>query len=67
MDSETATSSHIEKMIQELSQQEDVEAPATRMPQERAIIEVRETSTPQDLPRHLPSLDPQLGKEILTL
>ena len=45
MDSEAATSSHIEEMIQELAQQEDVEAPATEMPQEGAIIEVGETST----------------------
>jgi len=65
VDSEAATSSHIEEIIRELAQQERVEAPATEMPQERAIIEVRETSTPQDLPRNLPSLDPQLGKEIL--
>jgi len=65
VDSEAATSSHIEEMIQELTKQERVEAPATEMPQERAIIEVGETSTLQDLPRNLPSLDPQLGKEIL--
>ena len=65
MDSEAATSSHIEEMIQELAQQEDVEAPATEMPQERAIIEVGETSTLQDLPRNSPSLNPQLGKKIL--
>ena len=38
--SEVATSSHIEEMIQELAQQEGVEAPAIEMPQERAIIEV---------------------------
>ena len=63
-DSEAATSSHIEEMIQELAQQEGVEA-AAEMPQERAIIEVRETSTLQDLPRDLPSSDPRLGKEIL--
>ena len=67
MDSEAATSSHIEEMIQELAQQEDVEAPATEMPQERAIIEVGETSTLQDSPRNSPSLNPQLGKKILRL
>ena len=67
MDSETATSSHIEEMIQELAQQEGVEAPATEMPQERAIIEVGETSTLQDSPRNSPSLNPQLGKKILRL
>ena len=67
MDSEAATSSHIEEMIQELAQQEDVEAPATEMPQERAIIEVGVTSTLQDSPRNSPSLNPQLGKKILRL
>ena len=64
MDSEAATSSHIEEMIQELAQQEGVET-AAEMPQKRAIIEVGETSTLQDLPRNLPSLDPRLGKKIL--
>jgi len=53
MVSEVATSSHIEEMIQELTQQERVEAPVTEMPQERAIVEVGEASTLQD----------QLGKE----
>ena len=67
MDSEAATSSHIEEMIQELAQQESVEAPATEMPQERAIIEVRETSTLQDLPRNSPSSNPQLSKKISML
>ena len=66
-DSEAATSSHIEEMIQELAQQEGVEAPAIEMPQERAIIEVGEISTSQDLPRDLPSLDSRLGKEISAL
>ena len=63
MDSEAATSSHIEEMIQELAQQESVEAPATEMPQERAIIEVGETSTLQDLPKNSPSSNSQLGKK----
>jgi len=67
VDSEAATSSHIEEMIQELAQQEDVEAPATEMPQEGAIIEVKETSTLQDSPQNSPSLNPQLGKKILML
>jgi len=67
VDSEATTSSHIEEMIQELAQQEGVEAPATEMPQERAIIEVGETSTLQDSPRNSPSLNPQLGKKILRL
>ena len=65
-DSEAATSSHIEEMIQELTQQEGVEA-AAEMPQERAIIKVGEASTLQDLPKDLPSSDSRLGKEILTL
>ena len=67
MDSEATTSSHIEEMIQELAQQESVEAPAIEMPQERAIIEVGETSTLQDLPRNSPSSNPQLGKKISML
>jgi len=67
VDSEAATSSHIEEMIQELAQQEDVEAPATEMPQEGAIIEVRETSTLQDSPKNSPSLNLQPGKKILRL
>ena len=54
-------------MIQELAQQEGVEALATEMPQEGAIIEVGETSTFQDSPRNSPSLNPQLGKKILRL
>ena len=52
-------------MIQELAQQEGVETPIIGMPQERAIIEVRETSTLQGSPKNSPSLDPQLGKEML--
>ena len=46
MDGEAATSSHIEELVQELIQQEGVEAPATEVPQEGAIIEFGETSTP---------------------
>jgi len=53
-------------MIQELAQQEGLEAPVTGMPQESAIIEVGEASTPRDLSRNSPSSDPQLGKRILT-
>jgi len=67
VDSEAATSSHIEEMIQELAQQEGVKALVTEMPQEGAIIEVGETSTLQDSPRNSPSLNPQLGKKILRL
>ena len=44
VDSEATTSSHIEEMIQELAQQEGLEAPVTGMPQESATIEVREAS-----------------------
>ena len=58
MVSEAATSSQIEEMIQELAQPERVEAPITGMPQERATIEVRETSTLQDSPKNSPSLGP---------
>ena len=64
MVSKAAASSQIEEMIQELAQQERVEAPITGMPQERAIIEVRETSTLQDSSKNSPSLNPQLGKEM---
>jgi len=53
-------------MIQELAQQEGLEAPVTGMPQESATVEVGEASTPRDLSRNLPSSDPQLGKRILT-
>ena len=67
MVSEAAASSYIEEMIQELAQQERVEAPITEMPQVKAIIEVGEASTLQDLPEDMPSLNPQLGKEILML
>ena len=54
-------------MIQELAQQEGVEALAIEMHQERAIIEVGETSTPPNPLRHSPSSNPQLGKKILML
>ena len=40
MDSEAATSSHIEEMVQELTQQEGVEATATEMPQELSLIHI---------------------------
>ena len=63
--SEAAASSQIEEMIQELSQQERAKSPSTGMSQEKAIIEVGETSTLQDSPKDLPSLDPQTGKEML--
>ena len=53
-------------MIQELAQQEGLEAPITGMPQERTTVEVREASTPHDLSRNSPSSDSQLGKRILT-
>jgi len=53
-------------MIQELAQQEGLEAPVTGMPQESATVEVREAPTPHDLSRNLPSSGPQLGKRILT-
>ena len=58
VDSEAATSSHIEEMIQEMAQEEGVEALTTEMPQERATTEVGEASTLQDLPRDSPSSNP---------
>ena len=65
MASEAAASSQIEEMIQELAQHERAESPRTGVPQERAIVEVGETSTLQDLPKNSPSLDPQPSKEML--
>jgi len=53
-------------MIQELAQQEGLEALVTGMPQESATVEFRKASTPHDLSRNSPSSDPQLGKRILT-
>ena len=67
MVSEAAASSQIEEMIQELAQQERVEAPVTEMPQDKAAIEVGGTSTLQGSPQNSPSLNPQLGKEMLML
>jgi len=64
--SEATTSSHIMEMIQELAQQEGLEAPATGMPHEGATVEVGEPSSLGGLSRDLPSSDPQLGKRILT-
>jgi len=63
---EATTSSHIEEMIQELTQQEGLEASVTGMPQESSVVEVGEASSPRDLSRNLASSDPQLGKRILT-
>ena len=64
--SEATTSSHIEEMIQELAQQEGLEASTIGMPHEVATVEVGEPSPPSGLSRDLPSTDPQLGKRILT-
>jgi len=61
-----ATTSHIEEMIQELAQQEGLEALTTRMPHEGASAEVGEPSSPSGLSRDLSSLNPQLSKRILT-
>jgi len=52
-------------MIQELAQQEDLEALTTEMPQERVAIEAGEASTLQDLPKNSPSSNPQPGKGVL--
>ena len=64
--SEATTSSHIEEMIQELAQQEGLEAPDTRILHDGATAEVGKPSPPSGLSRDLPSSDPQLGKRILT-
>ena len=53
-------------MIQELAQQEGLEAPTTGMPHKGATTEVEEPSSPSGLSRDLPSPDPQLGKRMLT-
>ena len=53
-------------MIQELAQQEGLEAPATRMPHEGGTTEVGEPSSPSGLSRDLPFSDPQLSKRIQT-
>ena len=53
-------------MIQELAQQEGLEAPDTRMLHDGATAEVGEPVSPNSLSRDLPSSDPQLGKRILT-
>ena len=53
-------------MIQELAQQEGLEAPATEMPHEGATAKVGEASFLHDLSRDSPSSDPQLGKRMLT-
>jgi len=62
--SEATTSSHIEKMIQELAQQEGLEVPATGMPHEDVTTEIGEPSSPSGLSKDLSSSDPQLGKRI---
>ena len=49
-----ATSSHIEEMIQELAQQEGLEASATGMPHEGATAEVGKPSYPSGLSRDSP-------------
>ena len=57
-DGEATTSSHIEEIIQELAQQEGLEASTTGMPHEGAIAEIGEPSSPSDLSKNLPSSDP---------
>ena len=64
--SEATTSSHIAEMIQELAQQEGLEVLATGMPHEGVSTAIGEPSSPSDLSRDLPSLDPQLGKRTKT-
>jgi len=65
-DREATTSSHIEEIIQELAQQEGLEAPTTGMPHEGATADVGEPSSPNGLSKDLSPSDPQLGKRILT-
>jgi len=50
-------------MIQELTQQEGLEVPATGMPREGATAEIREPSSPSGLSKDLPFSDPQLGNK----
>jgi len=79
-DTEAATSSRIEEMVQELTQPEGVETLAAGMPPEKATTETGETSTPRDdeatteareastlqgSPKDSTFLDLQLGKEVL--
>ena len=74
-DTEAATSSHFEEMVQELTQPEGVETPAAEaiteigepstLQEEEATTEVRETSPLQGSPKDSTSLDLQLGKEVL--
>ena len=59
---EATTSSHIEKMIQELAQPEGLEVPAIETIREGTTTVTREPSSQSGLPEDLPSLDPQLGK-----
>ena len=51
--------------MKELIQPERVETLVAEMPQEKAIVEVGEASTLPDLPKDMPSLAPQSGKETL--
>ena len=47
-DIKVATSSHIDEMVQELTQPEGAETPAAEMPPEKATAEIGETPTLQD-------------------
>jgi len=60
--SEATTSSHIEEMIQELTQTEGLEVSATETLREGTTIVTGEPTSQSGLPEHLTSLDPQLGK-----
>jgi len=60
--SEAVTSFHIEEMIQELAQPEDLEVPATWTLREGITTVTREPSSQGGLLEDLPSLDLQLSK-----
>ena len=59
---EAATSSHIEEMIKEPVQPKSLEVPATGMILESTTTTAGEPSFQSNLPKDLPSLDPQFGK-----
>jgi len=64
---EAATSSYIEEMIKALFQPEGLEVPATVMISEGTTSTVGEPSSQSNLPKDLPSSDPQLGNRIKIL
>ena len=59
---EAATSSHIEEMIKELVQPNGLEVFAIEMILESTTTTAGEPSSQSNLPKDLPSLDPQFSK-----